>query len=453
MKKTNRKKKKFRNLFLRLINLFDRVVITPITKLILLITDSFKNNGHGLEKILTNRQSLVIISLICALITFFAIDNKFTTLVDNSAEVLYGQKVKAIYNEEAFVVEGLPETVDVTLIGRKWDVYLAKQYPADEVTVDLTGLSAGQHRVSLKYKQSVSSVDYKLDTSNVTVMIYEKVSENRELSTDIIHKDKLNTKLNIESITLNRGDAIIKGAEFKLKEVASVKALIDIENISNPKVGSITLTDIPLVAYDKDGKIIDVEIVPEKVEAVIKITSPSKVVPIKVIPDGTPEGKAIKTLTPSIKEVTIYGDEASLSEIEYLPITIDVSNVTSNKTYTINLTKPTGVREISEKTITVNLTLDDVISKEIKGINIKTKNLSEGYKVQALSEESSVVDVIVKGSESVLESLDEKTIEAYIDLSGLKEGEHEVTVTVTGEDTKITYTPRVRKVKVRITKK
>jgi len=449
MKRTSRKKK---NIFVKIIRVFDKLIITPITKLILLITDFFKNNGNSFERILTNRQALVIISLVCAIWTFFVVDNKFMTLISDSAEVLYGQSVKAIYNEEAFVVEGLPETVDVTLIGRKWDVYLAKQYPADEVTADLSGLSAGQHRVNLKYKQSVSSVNYKLDTSSVMVTIYEKVSENRELTSDIIHKDKLETKLNIDSVTLSRDNVIIKGAAYKLKEVASVKALIDIENITKHIVGSTTLSDVPLVAYDKAGEIIDVEIVPSKVEAVIKITSPSKKVPIRVIPEGTPEGKAVKTLTPSIKEVTIYGMEEALADIEYLPVIIDVSNVTSNKKYTVNLTKPTGVRAISEKTITIDLVLDDVITKEIKDKQIKTLNLAEGYAAQAFSVEHSVVDIIVKGSSSVLDSLDESTVVAYVDLTGLKEGVHEVTVQVTGEDTKLTYTPRVTKVKVKITK-
>lgn len=449
MKKTSRKRK---NIFVKIIRLFDRLIITPITKLILLVTDFFKNNGHNFEKILTNRQALVIISLICALGTFFVIENKFITVVSDSAEILPSQPVKAIYNEEAFVVEGLPKTVDVTLIGRKWDVYLAKQYPADEVTVDLTGLSAGQHRVTLKYKQALSSVSYQLDTSNVTVTIYEKVSENRELTTDIIHKDKLDTQLNIESVTLSRDNVIIKGAEYKLKEVASVKALIDIENISKPTVGSTSLPSIPLVAYDKDGKIIDVEIVPKTVEAVVKISSPSKKVPIRVIPEGTPEGKAVKTLTPNIREITIYGTEEALENIEYLPVTIDVSNVTSNKTYTVNLTKPNGVREISEKTITIELVLDNVETKEIESKQIKTINLEQGYSAQALSAEHSSVDIIVKGSSSVLEVLDVSTITAYVDLTGLKEGEHEVEVQVTGEDTRLTYTPRVKKVKIRITK-
>lgn len=451
MKKTSNGNKK-KNIFVKLLGVFDRIIITPITKLILLITDFFKNNGHGFEKILTNRQALVIISLICALITFFAIDNKFTTLVDDSAEILYGQPVKAIYNEEAFVVEGLPETVDVTLIGRKWDVYLAKQYPADEVTVDLTGLSPGQHRVTLKYEQSVSSVKYKLDTSTVTVTIYEKVSETRELTTDIIHKDNLDTKLNIESVILSRGNVIIKGAAERLKEVASVKALVDVNDISNPSVGSTTLTDVPLVAYDENGQIVDVEIVPEKVDAVVKITSPSKKVPIRVIPEGTPEGKAVETLEPSVKEVTIYGDEEALSDIEYLPVKIDVSNVTSDKTYTVNLTKPTGVREISVKTLTIKLTLGEVVTKEVEGINIKTINLEDGYSVQALSQEYSSISVIVQGSNKVLDSLDSSTIHAYIDLEGLTEGEHEVEVKVEGDDTRLTYTPRIKKVKIRITR-
>lgn len=450
MKKTNNGNKK--NIFVKFLGLFDRIIITPITKLILLITDFFKNNGHGFEKILTNRQALVIISLICALITFFAIDNKFTTLVDDSAEILYGQPVKAIYNEEAYVIEGLPETVDVTLIGRKWDVYLAKQYPADEVTVDLTGLSPGQHRVTLKYEQSVSSVKYKLDTSTVTVTIYEKVSETRELSTDIIHIDNLDTKLNIESVTLSRGNVIIKGAAERLKEVASVKALVDINDISNPSVGSTTLSDVPLVAYDENGQIVDVEIVPEKVDAVVKITSPSKVVPIRVIPEGTPEGKAVETLEPSVSEVTIYGDEESLSNIEYLPVKIDVSNVTTDKTYTVNLTKPTGVREISVKTLTIKLTLDEVVTQEVDGINIKTTNLESGYSVQALSQEYSSISIIVQGSQTALDSLDTSTIHAYIDLEGLTEGEHEVEVKVDGDDTRLTYTPRIKKVKIRITK-
>ena len=84
----------------------------------------------------------------------------------------------------------------------------------------------------------------------------------------------------------------------KPNQVATVKALLDVNNIPNPKAGDVTLKDVPLVAYDADGKILDVEIVPKSVSAKITITSPSKEVPVKVIPTGELEfGKAIDNIT------------------------------------------------------------------------------------------------------------------------------------------------------------
>ena len=448
MKKTNKKN----NIFIGFIRFIDKKIITPITKFILRLLDFLKHNGKGMERLFTNRQVLVVISLIFALVTFFVVDGKSTSFVDNSAEVLYGQKVNAIYNEESYVVEGLPDSVDVTLIGKKWDVYLAKQYPADEVTVDLKELKPGTHRVALKYKQAISSVEYKLDPSVVTVVIYEKMSENREITTDVIHRDKLDSKLSIDSINLNRNNVIIKGASYKLAEVASVKALVDVENLNNPKVGSQKLSDVPLIAYDKKGNKLNVEIVPNKVDATVKISSPSKSVPLKITPVGNLDGKAIKTMDASINEVTIYGDQKVLDTIDYFPVEIDVAGLNTNKTYTVNLIKPSGVRAISATTVNVKVTLDEVVTKEITGVNVNTTNLGAGLKVQALKASDSIITVIVKGSPSVVNSVQASSIRGYIDLDSLGVGEHEVEVKVDGDDTRLQYTPRVKKIKVKITK-
>lgn len=448
MKKTSNNKNIFKSIF----NLFDRCIINPITKFIMSFSNISKGNNKGIEKFLNNKQSLLIISLIAAFSIFYAVDQKTTTLIDNSAEVLYGQPVRAIYNQELYVVEGVPKTADVTLIGRKWDVYLAKQYPADEVVLDLQDLKAGTHQVTARYKQSVSSVEYKLDPSIVTVVVYEKMSANRELTYDIIHKDKLDTKLNIEGVTLSRDNVIIKGAEYKLEKVASVKALIDVENLNNPKVGSITMKDVPLVAYDKDGKVLDVEIVPQKVEATIKISSPSKTVPIKVETKGTLDNMAIKSLTPSAKSVTVYGDEGSLEDIENVVAEIDINGVKENKKYNVNLKKPSGVRQMSINKITVNMELDNITSKELTGIKINSVNLASGLKVQALSKEDSSITVILEGSSSVIKNIEASSINAYIDLADLTPGDREVEIKVTGNDNRVIYKSKVKKIKVRISK-
>lgn len=449
MKKINKKN----NIFGSIFKFFDKWIITPITKFILFVTDSVSNNDKGFEKILNNRNALVIISLVFALFAFYAIDRQGVSLIDDNAEILYGIPVNAVYNEEAYVVEGLPETVDVTLIGKKWNVYLAKQYPADEVTVDLSSLTPGTHKVSLNYKQNVSSVTYKVDPSTVTVVVYKKMSETREVTADVIHKDNLDTKLNIESISLSKDRVTIKGAEYKLAQVASVKALIDVDNLTTQDVGKQTLTDIQLIAYDNTGNIVDVEIVPDSLEAEVVISSPHKTVPIKIETEGELDGKAIKSLTPSVKEVTLYGSQEALDKIEYLPVVIDISGINSDKNYTVNLTNPTGVREISVKTISVQLVVDEVVSTEISGVKVNITNLSDSYTATALDANSSSITVIVKGSQSVIDSLDSSTIYASVDLSGLAPGDHEVEVHVTGEDSKLIYTSRIKKVKVHIERK
>lgn len=444
------KKKNKKNIFKRLFDLFDRVVITPITKLIMKTSELLKDSNFGIEKILTNKQSLLVISLIAAFAIFYAVDQKTTNLIDNSAEVIYGQPVRAIYNEELYVVEGIPKTADVTLIGRKWDVYLAKQYPADEIVLDLQDLKTGTHRVAMKYKQSVLSVEYKLDPSNVTVVVYEKMSANRELTYDIIHKDKLDTKLNIEGVTLSRDTVIIKGAEYKLEKVAAVKALVDVDNLTEAKVGSVTLKDVPLVAYDQEGNTIDVEVVPNKVDATVKISSPKKTVPIKVVTKGELDNKSIKSLTPSVSTVTIYGAEKSLEDVEFVEAEIDIDGVKENKKYTVDLKLPSGVRELSTNKITVNLVVDDIVTKEISGIKISYANLGSNLIVQALNKDQSSISVILKGSKSVIESIDTSNITAYIDLSDLSIGDHEVEIKVKGSDDRVTYSSKVKKIKVRI---
>ena len=430
---------------------FDKWLITPITKLILKIIDFSKSNSKGLEKLVGKKQTLIVISLILALAVFFIVDSEGNTLIDQYAEILYDQKVSATYNEEAYVVEGLPDSVDITLVGQKRHIFLAKQSPSGEVTVDLTGLGPGQHRVNLRYTQQLSSIDYRIDPSTVTITIYDKVSATKTLTYDILHQDSLDTKLNIDNVELDRSEVIVKGALYKLDKVATVRALVDVNNFPTQEAGELTLEDVPLVAYDEDGKVVDVEIVPKDVTAKVTISSPSKEVPIEIVPDGELAfGKAIKSLSSNIDSVTVYGSRDALDKLDSLEVKVDVTGLDEDKEYTVTLKRPNGITEISENTITVNVTLDDSTTREIENISIATENLDSQYNVQALSEEDSKVTVVVTGSKSIIDNIDPSIIYAYVDLDGLGVGEHEVDVKVRGDDVKLTYTPKTKKVKVRI---
>lgn len=454
--KMSKTMKIIRNLFKKIARFFDKKVVLPITKFFVGISNKFKGNGRSFEKIITRKPGLIIVSLLAALGVFFMADTKSTSLIETSAEVLYDQPISATYNDEAYVVEGLPKTVDITLIGRKSDVYLAKQLPTNDITVDLTGLTPGVHKVNLKYKKALSSVEYKLDPSVATIVIYEKVSLEKEINYEIINKDKIDSKLMVEDVSLSTDKVYVKANEAKLKEVASVKALIDLKNLVDPSVGEQELKDVKLVAYDSNGKKINAEIVPSKITAIVKIASPQKEVPIRVIPkkyDKIVFGKAISSITTDISKITIYGDATKLEKISYIPVYIDVSDLKDDKKYSITIERPSGVRAISESSVNVNITLGDEATKEIDNIYLEYENLSDGLTVQAVDLNSTKVTVSVKGVQSVLSSLDPTTIKAYVDLKGLGVGEHEIPVKVVGSDPKIKYSSKTTKITLKITEK
>lgn len=439
----------------KIFKLFDKIIITPIMKLFIKISELFGKNNKTFEKLFMNKQSLIVVSLVLAFLTFYMVDRNSGALVDNSAEILYSQPVKAIYNEEAYVVEGLPDSVDVILIGRKSDIYLAKQYPNKEgITADLRELSTGTHKVNLKYRQTIQSVDYKIDPSTVTVIIYNKVSNTREVTPELLHRNNLDSKLDISDITLNKTEITIKGSAKKLETVAYVKALVDVDNLVEPTVGKVNINNNKLVAYNNEGKIVDVEILPESVDATLTITSTSKVVPVKVVPVGDIAlGYAIETATPNISSITIYGDEDALKTIEYVPVKIDVTNLSSYKEYNVNLEKPSGVRAMSEKTVSVKVNVAKEEQKEISDISVQTINLGEGLKVKALGKENSFISVIVKGSKEALDKVESSNIRATVDLSEYTTpGEYEVDVKVSGDDLKLSYTSKTKKIKVEIYK-
>lgn len=441
--------------FIRNISIIiDKKIIVPITKLVLLITSKFDKNSRKLENLLSRNNTLLFVSLFLSIIIFIMIDQKIIVFTDNAAEVLKSQPVTVTYNEEAYVVEGLPETVDITLIGSKTDLYIAKQSSSHEVKVDLNGLKPGTHKVNIEYNQNVGNIEYMVNPSTATVIIYQKVSENRTLSYDLLNLDNLDSRLVIDSVNYSADKVVIKGAEHQLKNVSSVKALVDIDNLVSQQVGTVKLKDVALKAYDNDGNVVDVEMVPAKIDVDVNLSSPSKEVPIKVIPKGEVSfGLALNSISTNETKVTVYGDETVLNDLKYIPVEIDVSDLKENREYKMELNKPVGVRSMSVNNVTVNVTLSSVSNKTLNNIGIEPRNLADNLKVQALDANSSLVSVTLKGVSSVVDTITTDDVVAFIDLDGYTAGTYEVDVKVEGKDVRVQYASKTKKVKIKIVEK
>lgn len=442
------------NALRNIIKFIDRKIIFPITKLILAISERFSKLSKVIENWLSKSNTLLFISLIFAVALFIAVDQRKISMRESSAEVLKDVPVIAEYNQESYVIEGLPDKVDVTLIGGKSDLYFAKQSGTQNIVVDLSDLKPGTHKVSINYTQDFRALEYSVNPSTATIIIYQKESATKNVTYDLINQNKLGEKKIVDNVTISASEVIVKGPEYKLNQVAIVKALINLEKLPTQEVGTQTINNVPLVAYDENGEIVDVEIVPETLSAEVVIKSPSKEVPIKIVPKGTVAfGYAIKSIVASESKITVWGSSESLADLKYIEVSVNVSDIKSDQQYKLEITKPTGVRYMSISTITVNVTLDATSDRELSNVGLKYKNLNEDkYKVQASSSEDTNVTVILKGVSSVIEQIKETDVTAYIDLSGYTEGEYEVEVKVEGNDSRVEYVAKTKKVKIKILK-
>lgn len=449
--KTKKKNNAFKSIFKGIYKVIDKVIVTPISTLIYKIQNKLGKDSK-IEKLLNRPNALLILSLLFAVALFCFVDNAAVSLVNNDAKFLTNIPVEVEYNSSAYVIEGIPETVDMTLIGKKTEIYLSEKLGDNKVVVDLTDYQASDSpvRVKLTYNKPINNVDYKIDPTYVTVTIKEKVSDNKTVSYDLMNQDELDPKLSVKSVELSKTDVIVRGSQDTIDAIASIKALIDLSNDEFTKAGTYPVDNLKLVAYGSDGSIIkNVEIVATNISAKVELDSYSKRVPVKVqITGKLLSGKAISSISingvnANDFETTIYGDEVALENIDSIPISIDADGQGNNgsKTSKVTFSKPAGVRSISDESVTVVLNFGEAKQKTITLTGIRTSNVPNGLSANLESESDQHVEVQVIGVESVLNSLDSNSsdIYAYVDLTGMSTGKYSVPVKVVGNDSRLQY--------------
>ncbi len=448
-----------RKLLKKIYNFIDQKIVVPISRGLYFLSKKIKKNQGKLDKILNRPHFLIYLSLVIAIVMFLLIDSKVITLVETEAEVITNVPVKVKYNAEAYVIEGVPSTVDITISGRKSDIYLAKQLGEYEVILDLSDYvaSSGTHKVYFTYSKSINSLAYKLDPSYVQVSIKNKESSVFPLSYDLLNIDELNSKLSVKSVNLSKNEVVVKGSEEALEQIATVKALIDLKEQNFKEAGTFDIENVKLVAYDSNGvKLNNVEIVPEVTSATLVIESYSKTVNLKVQTTGSlVAGKAIASLLidgSDKKTITIYGEKDAIDNIESVPVTIDINGEgkENTKTYDVSITKPNGVREMSSRSVKITLTFGEAKQKTIDLDLTKThpENLGEGLVATQMPGQAITVQVI--GVASVVENITSESIIPTVDLNGLGVGEHDVDIKIDNDDPMLNFVVS-SKLKVKIT--
>lgn len=292
----------------------------------------FQKLDHIYESLLRNERLIKLLALVVAIV--FAINIRY---VPNAKERysadINNYPLSQYYDQDRMVVDGLPATVDVTLIGDRGKVDIAKAKSNFEVYADLRNLPPGTHKVNLEYSKLSNDLDVKLDPSTIVVTIMSLIETDKPIRADFVNLDQIDEMYVLGDPQVAVDTVKIKGPQIVVDQIASVKAIVDVSDLSK-----LSDYEAPVYAYDRLGNKLDVEIRPERVMVSTQVTTPSKVIPIKeVITGNPPEGYSIESISIEPSKVKLYGESDVIDVYTELIAQVDLYQLDENNEIIVKL--------------------------------------------------------------------------------------------------------------------
>lgn len=316
-----------------------------------------------------------------------------------------------------------PQEVDIVVTGR---LSLLSQIRTDNYTVyaDLRKLGPGTHQVPIAASGFPSGVQVNILPSTVTVKLDEMQKKEMPVKVVTVGDPAEGYKAGIPIIQPTK--VHVTASSSRLKQVDKVVAEIPIGEAYQ------TLSQkVPLKAFDALGNVIDdVTINPEVVKVDIPITSPYKPLPLQMdIVALPPKGFAVSALAKNVDKVTVYGPQGLIDSLDfYAGPPIDLSNLTDDSKLVLDIPKHTGIISTDPKQVEVSVTIVPSITKTYDGVPIDFNGLGTGLKARIISSDTNKMPVDIEGAPSVLAKTSVADLQAFVDLTNLAVGQHEVEV-------------------------
>ncbi|GKQ42999.1 hypothetical protein RD055328_09220 [Companilactobacillus sp. RD055328] len=318
-----------------------------------------------MKNIFNNKYTYLLVSLVIAIWLFISVsapgslstrDATSKQIRETSTKVVTVKDValQPIVDNDKYFVTGYPSTVDVELTGTTSLVETTQKTKNFRVSLDLTGLDIGKHKVELKVTGLNKAIKYKVKPQYVNVNIQRKVE--RVFPIQIAFDENvIKSGYKVGRATANPDTVKVSGAKSEVNKVVQVVASVDIAKDVRSDVDKEAL----LQALDKDGKIVNVVLDPQTTHVTIPITVPSKKVTLKTKQTGTALEGYEYSLKLSTNSAVVYGDEDTIESLSELEIPVDITDIKETTTKKITLAKvfEKQIWEASPKTVEVTITV------------------------------------------------------------------------------------------------
>ncbi|MEG0276151.1 MAG: CdaR family protein [Coprobacillus sp.] len=386
-----------------------------------------------LDKILASKLSVMILSLLMAGVLFWSITGGDFLVGPTSGDILKDVTVNVEGLDDSLELTGVPEKVNVALIGPSLDIYTTKLTKNYEVYLDLKDFEKGEYTVNLKGRNFPNTLQVMVIPESLKIKLAPKVTAKFDLGYRFTNEDKLDSKYSVSVEEMAVSNVTVRAGQETLQKIAKVEACIDVSEKNDGFE-----QDAKIKAFDKNGRELNVEIAPTTVHVKCQVTSYNKVVDVKANFVGEiPQGYQIANYSLSQKQVTIYGLEEKIKDITEVRVDVDVNDLKATSTMSgLTIKKDVGINKLSTDTVDVNVEIEKVITKKFEKIPITVLNNSKNYNV-SFAGEGSFATVAITGSESKLATFTADNIQATVDIDGLRVGTRKVNVNVATDDEKL----------------
>lgn len=297
-------------------------------------------------------------------------NNQYTSLLPEKKATITSP-LTVQFNSSDYVIVGAPSSVSVTLQGSSALVTAAQSHNEIQAVADLRGLGVGQHTVNVALTGVSSSLTATASPQTVTVTLAEKDSAKKDVQVQY-DDSKIASGYQVTNTTVDPKTVTITGPKENVDAVDHVGADVALNKSTKSNVTQST----KLTAYDKNGDAVQVTLSQQTAQVSMTIsssglsssssssssssqssTSGSSSTTKKVSLVGQASAGSTDNfhISFSPSSVTIAGSSDTLSSIDSLPVSLDLSNITSKVTKTVSLTKPSGVDSLSDQSVQVTI--------------------------------------------------------------------------------------------------
>jgi YbbR domain-containing protein len=379
-----------------------------------------------MDKWLRNVNVVRIIALVLGVVLWIAVEMDEQTAPGTQTPVIRTQEISNVsitqigLDESQYSLKSVqPSEVTVRMRGKQ-SALSRVNTKNTQIQLDLSAISKGTHSLRLKDSGFPSGVEVEIYPQNVTVTVEER--QKKEVRVDIIVKGTPAEGFKAGLPIVEPSRVHVTASTSSLEQIEFVRAEIDVEG-ANANVSK----EVKLLAYDKQGKEVQMTITPSVVNVEVPITSPFKTMPLQIRLIGqTPPGFSVASYKQSVNQVTIYGPQSVLDQLEFYDgLEINLSQLTADHVFSTDLRPKQGIEQIVPKRVEVEIDIVPSETRTFEQVDIAINGANQEYDTTIVEPLNGKIDLTLEAAPAILAEMGVEDIQALVDVSNLSAGRYE----------------------------